>query len=182
MRWQELFSDLDGQFDAAEAAELAAEVSDRTRRELARVRLVDRMRAAIGDSVVVGVPHRDSLHGQITGVGPDWLLLTEPAGREALVPVSAVTTMTGLGPKADDPGAEGEVAARLGLRYALRVLARDRTALVITLADGRSLTGTLDRVGADFVDLAEHPADDARRGPKRAVTVPFSAIVVIRSA
>jgi hypothetical protein len=182
VRWEALFADLDAQFDAAEAAELAAEVSDRTRRELARVRLVDRLRASIGLEVTVGVPHLGSLHGQLTGVGPDWLLLAEAPGREALVPLAAAAAVGGLGPTADEPGREGEVAAGLGLRYALRLLVRDRARVAVTLADARTITGTLDRVGADFVDIAEHAPDVARRNPAQVVTLPFTGLVVIRSA
>jgi hypothetical protein len=172
-------ADIEAQFDAAEAAEMAAEVRDRTRREVALVSLVDRLRAAIGAQVTLGVPHLGSVHGQVSGVGPDWLLLTESPSRDVLVPLAAAITVGGLGPNADPPG--GEVAARLGLRYALRLLARDRAAVVITLSDGRALTGTLDRVGADFVDVAEHSGEGARREATRATTVAFSAIVLIRS-
>jgi hypothetical protein len=180
VRWQLLLADIEAQFDAAEAAELAAEVRDRTRRELARVSLVDRLRAAIGAQVSVGVPHLGAVHGQLTGVGPDWLLLTEPPSRDVLVPLTAAITVTGVGPNADVP--TGEVDARLGLRYALRLLARDRAAVVITVSDGRTLAGTLDRVGADFVDVAEHSVEGGRRDAVRATTVPFTGIVVIRSA
>jgi hypothetical protein len=182
VRWDELFADLEAQFEAAQAAELAAEVSDRTRRELARVRLVDRLRASIDQPLTVGVPHLGSLRGRVTRVGPDWLLLTETPGREALVPLAIVLTVGGLGPQAEEPGREGEVAARLGLRYALRLLARDRASLSITLTDGRTVSGTLDRVGADFVEIAEHSADVMRRGQLPATVVPFSALVVLRSS
>ena len=181
VRWQALFADLDAQFDAAEAADLAAEVSDRTRLELARVRLVDRLRAAVGEPVVVVVPHLGPVHGQLAGFGPDWVLLTESPSREALLPMGAVSTVSGLGPTAAEPGDDGAIAARLGLRYALRLLARDRSVIAVTVTDGRTLTGTLERVGADFVEVAEHPSGEVRRGAGRALTVPFGAIVVIRS-
>ena len=65
MRWERLFDDLEAQAAEAEHASLGPEVADRTRRELARVRLADRFRAAVGRRVtlvVAGV-------GQVTGTG-----------------------------------------------------------------------------------------------------------------
>jgi hypothetical protein len=73
-------------------------------------------------------------------------------------------------------------AKRFGLGYALRGLSRDRS--VVSLADisGSVTTGTVDGVGADALDLSEHPADMARR-PENIVgrrVIPFTAIVVVR--
>ena len=184
MRWEELFGDLEGQLDQADAAELATEVADRTRRELVRIRLVDRLRGSIGAELVCQVRGAGAVSGRLVDVGPDWLLVAERHGRESLVVAGAVLTVGRLGNRAAEPGSEGEVAARLGLAHALRALARDRAEVSVVLVDGTALTGTLDRVGADYADLAEHPPGE----PRRAMTVsgvrsvPFSAIGVVRPA
>lgn len=183
MRWQALFGDLEGQWEAAAAAELAAEVSDRTRREQAQLRLVDRLRPALGAVVAVTVEGPATVHGVLTSVGSDWLLLTEQTGREALVPVGAVLTVGGLVARSEPPHGEGAVVARMDLRYTLRGIARGRATVAVMLRGGTTVTGTIDRVGADFVELSEHPAGEPRRTRAvRAVrTMPLDALVVVRS-
>src|SRR3712207_9351947 len=77
--------------------------------------------------------------------------------RSTLFPYTTLFRSTALPEPADG------VRVRLDLRRALRGLARDRAAVQVVLDDGGTVTGTIDRVGADYVELAEHPADAPRR-------------------
>ena len=181
MRWQRLFEDLEAQAEQADQAMLDAEVADRTRREIARVRLADRLRASIGTSIVIRVAGFGSLPGVVEAVGPDWILATERAGTEVLVPLRAVIGVAGLGSRAAVPGSEGVVQARLGLGYALRRIARDRSPVVVTLADGSTALGVVDRVGADAFDLAEPGTAPNHPSARQSVnTVPFEAVSAVR--
>ena len=180
MRWQALFSDLEGQAEAWDRAELDAEVRDRTRRETALVLAVDRLRASTGGPVVLTVAGAGRVTGRLASAGAQWLLLEEAGGREVLVPWAAVLAVGGVGRQVEPP--EGAVGRRLDLRWALRGLARDRAAVQVVLTDGSSLAGTVDRVGADHLDLAEHDPGEARRAG--AVTgvrlVPLHALALLR--
>lgn len=183
MRWKGLFDDLEAEFDAGLQAELVGEVAERTRREHALLRLVDRVRPAVGHELAVELRGGDAVRGRLSDVGADWLLLQEPGGREVLVPIAAVLGLTGLSDRSGSPGEEGVVEARLDVRRALRALARDRAGVAIGLADGRTLSGTIDRVGADHLELAEHaPGEARRRGAVRQVRlVPLDAVTAVRS-
>lgn len=181
MRWDDLFADLEAQAAALAVAERAGEIEERTRIELGGIGLGDRLSAAVGTPVQVQVSGL-ALSGTLDRVGTDWLLVDEGAGREALVPLRAVLTVAGLGRSAAVPGSQGAVHARLTLRSALRGVARDRSPLRLHLVDGSAVDTTLDRVGADFVDVALHaPGELRRRDAVRGVrTVPIAAIAAAR--
>jgi len=157
---------------------------DRTRRETALLRLVDRLRAATGRTVTLTLTV-GPLTGAVESVGPDWLLLADPAGppggAETLVPLARVVSVAGLGASSQAPGSEGEVTARLDLRYALRALARNRAYVIVRLVDDRTLNGTVDRVGADFVEITVRPEGMRREASPPVHLVPLSALAVIRA-
>lgn len=181
MRWSRLLADLESQMDALVSAEAAAEIAERTRIETSAVRLLDRLRAAQDHPIEVRCRGAGTVHGALAGVGPDWLLVAEERGEEALVPLASMVAVVDLGRSVAAPD-ESVVAARLGLRQALRAIARDRAYVRIGLVDGSATTGTLDRVGADFVDLAEHPAGESRRpgAVRRQLTLPLGTVAVVR--
>jgi hypothetical protein len=182
--WEGLFADIAGEFDAAEAAQLAAEVDDRTRRETALVHLVDRLRAAVGKPVTVSAPQVGALSGALVDVGADWLLLREPGSRQALIPFAAVVAITGIGTRAAPQSSDSHVSSRLRFGYALRALSRDRTTVVLSLVDGTARTGTIDRVSADHLTFAVHAPEEPRRASavRDLVVVPFTALAAVRSA
>lgn len=181
MRWTALFADLEAELGAAQAAEVEAEVRERSRAEAAQVRLADRLRAARGVTLSLRVAGVGDVAGRCAAAGPDWLVVEEPSGAEVLVPLPALLAVTGLGPWSAP--APGVVAQRLDFGYALGEISRRRTPVVLRLRDGSSLPGTVDRVGADFVDVAVHPVDEPRRSDavQQVRTVPVGSITLLRA-
>src|SRR5690349_9617311 len=123
VRWEHLFDDLEGQWEATEAAELAAELRDRERAERSRLRVVDRLRGSLGRSIDVRLSGGERERGTLRRVGSDFLLMETAPGRESLIPLAAVVMVAGLSRRSTEPGSEGPVLARLDLRSALRALA-----------------------------------------------------------
>jgi hypothetical protein len=179
MRWQELFADLEAQARSLDQAD-ESELSDRIRGELAQVTLMNRLRAQVSHRVTVSIQGVGDVTGRLQRTGADWILLQAPD--EVIVPLAAVMALRDLPPEAVSPQSSGVVASALRLTSVLRAAARDRSAVVLTRLDGRSLTGTPDRVGADFVDLALHdPAEPPRRAEVRSrATVSLAAIACVR--
>lgn len=182
MRWARLFADLEAQLQAEESADLAGEIASRTRYEVGQLTLAGRFRANVGYVVQLSCAATGEISGTLLEVGAGWLLVDEGRGREVLVNLDAVDAVHGVGQQSvTEP--ETAVTRRLDLRYAIRGLARDRSAVRVSLTSGQSLTGTFDRVGADFAELAEHAADELRR-PADVLAVrliALRAIVAVRT-
>jgi hypothetical protein len=183
MRWQQLFADLQAQFDEEEAAAERSESASRARAEMGAVRLTQRLHGSLRAAVTVTCRGAGQVSGVLVDVGSDWLLLEDAHGRQHLVAAAAVRAVAGLGRATAPPEPEGHVRGMLDLRRALRALARDRAGVQVILDDGGVLSGTLDRVGADDVELAEHPADLPRRSEAvqgvRAIVL--TAVAVVRT-
>lgn len=180
MRWGELFADLEAQAQALLVAERDVEVAELTRLETSRLELAGRLRASLDAPVRVRCLGGTVVTGRLSGVGAGWLLLDEDAGREAFLATAAVASVAGLGRLADGPGTA--LDARLGIGRALRGLARDRSVLRAWLLDSTVVDGTLDRVGADFVEFAVHAAGEPRRRAevREVLVLPISALAVLR--
>ena len=179
MRWDRLFEDLEAQLAAEEARELHAEVADRTRRERAMLDLHTRLLANVDASGVgLRLPAR-VVEGRLVDVGPDWALVETAPHRPTLVALAAVRGVTGLGAGARTPSV---VAKRFALGAALRAVSRDRAVVEVADVDGQVTSGTIDVVGADHLELAEHPSDEMRRSANVTgrVLVPFWSLGSLR--
>ena len=97
------------------------------------------------------------------------------------MPFAAIVSINGLGLRAA-VGPALATAKRFGLGYALRGLSRNRSVVSLTDISGSVTTGTVDAVGADALDLSEHPSDLARRAQNVVArrVIPFTAVVVVR--
>lgn len=182
MRWDGLFADLEAQAATLDNAQRAGEVDERARTEIGRIALLDRLRPAVGQSVRLRCRGGLDVVGVAVRVGAGWLLIDEGSNREALVATAELVSVSGLGRLSAVPDSQGVVESRLGLRHVLRGIARDRSAVSVHLVDATVADGTIDRIGADFVEIAAHAAGETRRrGEVRDVlVVPFSAVVAVR--
>lgn len=174
VRWETLFADLEAQLQSEQDAAFDAEVADRVRIERTSVCLLDRVRAGIGRPLSVHLVQGEPVSGEIADAGADWLLVRTRRG-DVLVPLAAVCRVDGLGPSAL---AGGTLARRITLSVVLRGLADQRCAVSVQLRGGTVLSGSVQRVGRDHLDLAMHPVDEPWRAGAEC-TLPFAAVVLV---
>jgi hypothetical protein len=194
MRWERLFAELEARFEELSDEQVDAELADRERVAVGTITALERLAGALDQSVRFTLAGGGTITGILRSVGPDWLLVAEGAQRDCLVPWRSVTVAQGL-TAATGPALTG-LDLRLDLRRALRGLARDRAPVQLAVAgwsgDGGSpiaagtsveLTGTIDRVGADFLEIALHAAWEPRRASavRSVALVPLPSILLVRA-
>jgi hypothetical protein len=175
VRWQNLFDDLESQLESELGAEEVDLLAEEERLRLGRLSLRDRLRALhqADAAALLGVTLRggDRLTLTVAAIGRDWLAGELDAGilRSAIVPFAALATLDPVGGqlaaslRADGtPEPPTALSARLGLAFVLRDLCRRRAPVEVHVGPER-LHGTIDRVGRDHLDLAEHAPGEARR-------------------
>ena len=195
MRWDRFFDDLEDQLASEWEAERAALDTEAERLRLSRVQLSERLTllaAREGASPTVAsfdLADGTTVRASVTGVGADWvaLALADGPGGAVVVPFASMGAI-GL-PHADllrtarPAPPRSPLAERLTFGFVLRDLVRRRAGVAVHLVSGRVLTGTIDRAGADHLDLAVHDQGAPRRAD--AVSgyrlVPFAAIAWIRA-
>jgi hypothetical protein len=171
VRWDRFFDDLEDQLASEWEAERAVLDTEAERLRLSRVTLRERLQGLTA-SAVSSFEFVDAtvLTGEVVAVGADWVGISlRPARGGVLAPLSGIVAVGVAGedllrsarPEAALP-ARG-LAERMSIGFVLRDLARRRVPVALHTVEGRALTGTIDRAGADHLDLALHDAGAPRR-------------------
>ena len=185
MEWDALLADLESRFDAERRAEIAAASADLAEAELAGIRILDRLRNAVGAELHMRTLSGFAVDGRLLKAGGEVLVIDEGEGLRTLVPVRAIAVVSSLpGPASvADPARGGSGGS--GLTAALRALARQGARARLLLAAGE-VVGRLSRVGADHVDVLVDGVNPASRlepvRPRRGRTsVLLAAVEAVRS-
>lgn len=186
VRWEELFVDIEMQFEQqldAERGDLAVEAA---RLSWARRGLVERL-SEHGGAVKLVLADARVVELSIDSTGADWVAGEARLGertRGTVVPIAAIASVLPRGDQSDPrsvtngPIRPAGLAGRLGLAFVLRDLCRRRVPIDLhTLVGIRH--GTIDRVGADHLDLAEHDAGASLPAERRLRLVPLAAILCV---
>jgi hypothetical protein len=201
LRWENLFDDLEGQWETARLAEERDQRAEEERVRVARTVLRDRLRAltasdpprplrlSLSDDTWIDlrakVLGRDWLSGDLVVPGE---VRTAREEQACILPLASVHALaldrdqvqSSLAPVSELPPERG-IVDRIGLPFVLRDLCRRRARVELRL-HGAVVGGTLDRVARDHVDVAVHESGTPRR--ESAVTgyrvVPLAGIVLVR--
>ena len=174
-RFDALFSGLEAQAHAEQAADDDIAAAEAARAEWSAVELLDRLRATA--SVVIEIADHGPVGGVVTDVGSDVVVIEADDGQWA-VSCWGIVAAIGVGDTVQPPSA---VASRLGFAAVARRWATERSVVRVTRRGGAPLDGTIDRVGSDHLDLAEHDRDEPRRAAAvdRIRVVPLEQLVSV---
>jgi hypothetical protein len=188
MEWDRLFEDLEDQIASGWEAERAALDAENERLRIARLDLRTRLTVLAAEGCVATAVLADAtaVRGRLRAVGADWTAVQpyESAGL-SLLPEHAVELWSLDHGALLASGAAAEplspLRERMTFGFVLRDLARRRRGVTLRTRSGALLAGTIDRAGADHLDLALHDAGAPRRA--QAVTgfrvVPFASILAV---
>jgi hypothetical protein len=198
MRWDNLFDDLESQLEQGLSAEEVDLRAEEERLRLGRLTVRDRI-LSIRESydkradyaIRLVLTSGDLVDVRPVTIGRDWIsgdIRDEtPRRRQCIVPIASIAGIALHKEQVrrslnDSQRETGEsLAARLGLPFVLRDLCRRRVDVEIA-TPAAPVTGTIDRVGKDHVDVAVHEADTPRRDTEVSGyrLVPFVQIVIVR--
>ena len=175
-----VFDELEAEFEAGLRREAEQETMAAVRAEVGATVLWEQLARRIGTEAAVFAGVR-VFRGNTVASYPEFLVLRAADGTEHLIPFGpAVSFAMPAEPSTLRP-APAAAARRYQFALAFRELARRREPVRVELVDGTSCDGTIESVGSDYLEVAEHDLGEARR--RAAVRarrfVGFAAVVAV---
>ena len=175
-----VFDELEAEFEAGLRREAEQEALAAVRAEVGATVLWEQVSRRIGTEAAVFAGAR-AFRGSAVASYPEFLVLRAADGTEHLIRYGpAVSVALPAEPPALRP-APAPAARRYQFALALRELARQREPVRVQLLDGATCDGTIESVGSDYLEIAEHDLGEARR--RAAVRarrfVGFAAVVAV---
>ena len=196
MRWDNLFDDLEGQLEQELGAEETDLRAEEERLRLGRLSIRDRL-FALGTERDDGPVRVSLVNGSTFDLRPrtfgrDWIsgdvVDQTVRGAQFILPLDAIAglllTRSQVSNSLEELAvteSERGLSRRLGLAFVLRDLCRRRQSVELVMSEG-VISGTIDRVGRDHLDLAVHEAGTVRRENlvSHYRVVPFARLLFVR--
>jgi hypothetical protein len=175
-----VFDDLEAEFEAGLRREAEQETTAAVRAELGSTVLWEQLARRVDSQAVVFAGPR-TLRGRVAASYPEFLVLRGDDGAEHLIRYGPASSFAlPAEPPALRP-TPGPAVRRYQFALALRELARRREPVKVILVDGTGVDGTIEAVGSDYLEVAEHdPGEARRRAAVRARRfVGFAAVVAV---
>jgi hypothetical protein len=175
-----VFDDLEAEFEAGLRREAEQETTAAVRAELGSTVLWEQLARRV-DSQVVAFAGTRTFRGRVAASYPEFLVLRAADGAEHLIRYGPASSFAlPAEPPALRP-TPGPAVRRYQFALALRELARRREPVKVALVDGTGVDGTIEAVGSDYLEVAEHDLGEVRR--RAAVRarrfLAFAAIVTV---
>jgi hypothetical protein len=161
-----VFEELEAEFEAGLRREADQETAAALRAGIGETVLWEQLARRTGTQAVAQAGAR-RFRGVVVASYPEFLVLHDGDGAEHLIRYGPATSVAlPAEPTTLQPAPAG-AARRYRLALALRELARRREPVRVELVDGGRVDGTIEAVGSDYLEIAEHDPGEARR--RRAV-------------
>ena len=157
-----VFDELEAEFEDGLRREAEQETVAAVRAELGSTVLWEQLARRVGTEMVA-FAGATVLRGSAVASYPEFLVLRGADGAEHLIPYGPAVSVALPAEAAPLRPTPGPAVRRYQLALALRELARRREPVTVQLVDGTAVAGTIEAVGSDYLEVAEHDLGEARR-------------------
>jgi hypothetical protein len=174
-----VFDELEAEFEAGLRREAEQEAVAAVRTELGATLLWEQLARRLGGEATIIAGAR-TFRGTAVASYPEFLVLRAADGTEHLIRYGAVSVALPAEPPALRP-TPTSATRRYQFALALRELARRREPVRVELVDATRCDGTIEAVGSDYLEIAEHELGEARRrvAVRARRFVGFEAVVAV---